>query len=114
MSDGLKPTMFSEVEHTVESGAHRYASRVVVCGSESSERLSFDILHHSSVRIIDLLHVAEEPVHTIAYTWRDIYIFQQGKVRKSDLEIMVHAILELIKESRLVEFRRLEIDLVLE
>ena len=82
--------------------------------TKCAECLSLDILHSSCVRIVFLFSLAEEPVHSIGDAWSDVYILECREVRQTDLEIMGHTVLELVPESRLVEFRSLEVDLVLE
>ena len=84
-----------------------------MCGSECAERLAFYVIHLASFRIIYFLCFPEEPVHSVTDTWRDVDILEQGEVRKSDLEVMRHTVLEFIPEARFVELRCLEVDLVL-
>ena len=103
MADCLQFTMLSKIEHTIESSTHGYVSGIVMCCSECSECLALDVFHHAGVRIVLLLRLAEEPVHTVAYTRRDVDVFEQGEVRKTNLEGVSHTILEFIKESRLIE-----------
>ena len=120
MSYGLQLSVFSEVEKTIESGVHRDATRVVVCGSECAEYSSLDILnaYFACLRIHYglLFGLSEEPVHSVADAWSDIDIFQKGKVRESDLEVMCHSVLESVPEIRTVQvkFTCLEVDSVLE
>ena len=106
--------MFAEVHDTVQSGTHGYATRVIVGGSECTEHLSFHVFNLARVRIVYLLRVSEEPVHTIRHTRGDVDVFQEREVRKTDLEVVVHTVLELVPESWLVELGRLETDPVLE
>ena len=113
MTDRLQFSVHSEVEQTIDSGAGRDTSRVVVRRSECSEHLTLDIFYLSRLCIIFLLSVSEEPVHSVTYAWSDIDVFQQGEVRKTDLEVMCHTILEFVPESRLIELRGLEADPVL-
>ena len=90
-----------------------------MCCSECAEYSALDILnaHFSSLRIYYslLLCLSEEPVHTVADARCDVDVFQESEVRKSDLEVMSHTILELVPEVRAVEieFTCLEIDPVL-
>ena len=83
-------------------------------GSECAERLAFYIFYLASVRVICLLGLSEEPVHSIADARSDVYVLEEREVRKSDLEVVCHAVLELVPESRLVELGSLEVDLVLQ
>mgnify|MGYP006315411611 FL=1 len=83
-------------------------------GTECSECLSFYVFYLACVRIIVLLGLPEEPVHAVADARSDVYVFQECEVRKSDLEVMRHSVLELVPESRLVEFGCLEVDPVLQ
>ncbi len=92
----------------------QYASGVVVRSSESAEGLALYILHAPGVRIVFLVGPAEKPVHSVVYRRRDIDIFEQGEIGQSNLEIMAHAVLELVQEARLVELRSLEAYLVLQ
>ena len=114
MSDGLELSVFSEVEETIDTRVHGDASGVVMCGSECSECLCLNIFHHSCIRIVLLFCLAEEPVHTVGDTRCDIDVFQQCEIRKTDLEVVCHTILELVPEAWLVELRCLEVDPVLQ
>ena len=114
MTDRLQFSVHSEVEQTIDSGAGRDTSRVVVRRSECSEHLTLDIFYLSRLYIIFLLSVSEEPVHSVTYSWSNVDILHKGEVRKTDLEIVVHTVLELIPKSRLIEFRCLEVDSVLQ
>ena len=114
MPYGLQLAVFPEIEESVDSCAHGYASGVIVRSPESAEGLALYVFHASCVRIIFLVGPAEEPVHAIAYRRRDIDIFEQGEIGQANLEIMAHAILELVQETRLVELRSLEAYLVLQ
>ena len=114
MSDRLYPSVLSEIEHTVNSSTHRNTSGVVVSGSECTECLALDIFNDSGFRIVFLFRLTEEPVHSVLHARSDVDVFECSEVRKSDLEIVSHSVLELIKKARLLEFRSLEIDPVLE
>ena len=106
--------MFTEVEYTIQSGTHGDTAGVVMSSTECAEHLALNIFHHSRIGVIDLLCIPEEHVHAIGYTRGDVDVFQEGEVRKTDLEVVVHTVLELVPESRLVELRCLETDSVLE
>ena len=114
MSDSLELTMLSEVEDTVDTRTHGYTSRVVVGRSEGTECLSFHVLHLAGFRIVFLFRLPEEPVHAVGDARRHVDIFEGSEVRKADLEIVGHTVLELVEESRLVELGCLEVDPVLE
>ena len=105
--------MFTEVHDTVQSGTHGDATRVVVCGSKCTEHLSFHVFNLAGFGIVHLFRIAEEPVHAIRYARRDIDIFEEREVWKTDLEVVVHTVLELVPESWLVELGCLEADSVL-
>ena len=111
---GLEFTVLAEVEDTVESRTHGYASGVVVCGSEFSEHLSLDVFNSARIRIIFFGSLPEEPVHSVTDARGDVDIFEQGEIRQSDLEIMGHTVLEFVPETWFVEFGSLEIDPVLQ
>ena len=114
MSDSLKFTMLSKIEYTIQTRTHGYTSGVVMSSSECAEHLSFDVFNLSRVRVIFLLSIPEEPVHTITYARCDVYVFEEREVRKTDLEIVGHTILELVPEAWLVELGGFEIDPVLQ
>ena len=44
------------------------------------------------------------PVHTVTDARSDVYVFEQGEIRQTDLEIVGHTVLHLVPESRLSEF----------
>ena len=113
MSDCLKLPMFAEIEHTIESRTHGYASGIIVRCSKCTECFSFYIFHHSGFRIVLLFRLAEEPVHSVLYTRSDVDVLEGSEVRQSDLEIMSHSVLESVQKSGLLEFRSLEVDSVL-
>ena len=56
----------------------------------------------------------EEPAHSVLDTRSDINVLECSEVRETDLEVMVHTVLELVHETWLTEFRCLEVDLVLQ
>ena len=114
MSDRLHLPVLSKIEHTVESGTHRNTSGVVVCRSECTEHLAFYILYSSCIRIVLLLGLSEEPVHTVGHARSYIDVLHKREVRETDLEVMCHTILELVKQTRLFELAGLEADLVLQ
>ena len=114
MPDGLKLTVFAKVEQTVKSGIHRDASGVGVSCAKGSECLSFYVFYLSCVWVIFLFSLPEEPVHSIADARSYVYVFQQCEIRKSDLEVVSHTVLELVPESWLIELRCLEVDPVLQ
>ena len=103
MPYGLKFPVLSEVEESVQTRTHGYASGVIVGGSESAEHLSFYVLYAACVGVVFFLGVPEEPVHAVAYTRGDVDVFEKSEVRQSDLEIMGHTVLELVPEARFVE-----------
>ena len=114
MSDSLYPSVLSEIEHTVNSSTHRNTSGVVVCCAERAESLALYVFYPVCLRVVFLFGLTEEPVHSISDARSDVDVFEGSEVRKSDLEIVSHSVLELIKKARLLEFRSLEIDPVLE
>ena len=95
--------MLSEIEHTVEPGAHAYAPGIVMSCSKISEILAIHRFNLLCFRIINLLVLSEEPVHSVGNGRSDIDIFQQSEIRKSYLEIMRHTTLEFIGKPRFHE-----------
>ena len=54
------------------------------------------------------------PIHSVTDARSDIYILEEREIRQSNLEIVSHSVLELVRKSRLPEFLCLEVYLVLE
>ena len=114
MPDGLYLVGLSEIEHTVEPGAHGEASGVCLRNAEVAELSTGLCLHLVGLRIELIFGLAEEPVHSVADARSEIQVFRNGEIRQSDLEIMGHSVLEPVQEARLLEVGNLERHLVLE
>ena len=71
-------------------------------------------LHLAGLLVVEAFPLVKEPVHTVGDARGEIYIFEQSEVRQAYLEVVGHTVLHLVPEARLVEFRCLEIDFVLE
>ena len=113
MSDRLDLPMSSEIEHTIETRAHGYASGICLGDANGAECLAFNRFNLTKFGIIFFFGLAEEPVHAVLYTRCDVDILEGCEVRQANLEIMGHSVLELVEKSRLSEFGCLEVDSVL-
>ena len=69
--------------------------------------------HPVGFRIEFVVGLAEEPVLSVTYARREVQVLCQCEVRKTDLEVVCHTILELVHEAVFHEFRGLEADFVL-
>ena len=66
-----------------------------------AELLSHLHLHAVGLAVEIGLALAEEPVHAVAHARRDIKVLQKGEIRQLDGEVVGHAVLELVQETRL-------------
>ena len=114
MPDGLYFPVLPEIEETIEPRVCGKASGIVVRCPESPELAGINLLHLVSGRIVFSFSLSEEPVHAVADARREIDVFEQCECRQPYLEVVRHSVLELVQESRLVEFGGLEINLVLQ
>ena len=114
MPDGLHPAGPSEIEHTIQSRAHRQAARIIMGHADRAELLAPDLFHLSCFFIVHEFRFPKEHVHTVGNGWRHLEVFEQGEVRQADLEVVGHAVLEPVRKAVLHEFGSLETDLVLQ
>ena len=114
MPDSLYLVGLAEIEHTVEPRTHGEASGICLGNAEVAELSSGMRLHLVGLRIELIFGLAEEPVLAVAHARGEIEIFRNGEVRQANLEVVRHAVLELVEEARLLQLRSLESDLVLE
>ena len=114
MTDCLDLVRAAEIEHTVQAGAHGKASGICLGDSECAELPAVLSLHLVGFRIEHIIRLAEEPVLAIADARGEIQVLGKREVRKPDLEIVCHSVLELVQEALFHELGRLEINLVLE
>ena len=117
MADGLDSMELSEIVHAVQTRADRGASGITLRDAESAELPALDGLRLVGLGVVDVIGLAEEPVHAVAHAGGDVDILEQGKRRQADREVVRHAVLELVQEiprDTAFEFRHLETDLVLQ
>ena len=65
MADGLDTVILSEVEHSVEAGAHGNTARIGLGDSERAELLAVHLLDLVCLGIVDIVGTSEEPVHSV-------------------------------------------------
>ena len=83
-----------------------------------AEGIALDQFRLVCLRIIDGLAGPEEPVLTVAYRRVEIQVFEELEARQTDIEVVVHTVLETVckglSSELFLELARLEVDLVLE
>ena len=111
---GLHLVVLAEIERAVDSGAHGHRAAVILRDSEAGElraHLRFDLVR---LRVEVIIGGTEEPVLPVCHRGREIEVAQKREARQADAEVVRHAVLELVQETFGPEFRRLEVDFVLQ
>ena len=115
VSDCLQTLVLAEIEQSIEPCTHRNATGIGLANTKCSELFAdFSGRHTGSRHKFSLVVVfrfnelelrrTEMPVHSVTYARSDVYVFEQGEIRQTDLEIVGHTVLHLVPESRLSEF----------
>ena len=117
MPDGLDPVELAEIVHAVQARADRCAPGIALRDAEGAELTALDRFGLVRLRVVDILGLAEEPVHAVTDAGGDVDVLEQGEGRQADREVVVHAVLELVQELRrdaAFQLGHLESDLVLQ
>ena len=114
MAYRLDLVALAEIEHTVKARAHTQASGICLRDSEFAEKPAVHLVQPAGLAVVGIVSLPEEPVHSVTYARGEVKILQKGKIREPNLEIVLHSVLELVREAFLAEFRGFEGYLVLE
>ena len=114
MPYGLYLVEVAEIERAVQARGHSDGSGIVLGHAEGVELGAREFFDLVGLGIVAILTLPEHPVHSVADRRIDVQILEQLEVGQADAEIVRHAVLELVEESLLPEFRSLEVDLVLQ
>ena len=72
--------------------------------AQSAEHSAFTVLDGVGLLIEIGLLLVEEPVHSIGHGRSHVDILEQGEIRKTDLEIVRHTVVELFGKAWLTQF----------
>ena len=114
MPYGLHLTVLAEIEHTVDTGAHRDGTGIVLSDAETAERLAFHHLYLVRLPVINRFTGSEKPVLFVADGRVEGEVLQELETWQAYIEVMAHSVLEFVGKARLIELLRLKADLVLE
>ena len=114
MAYSLHPAMLAEIERPVNSGARRSSERVILVDAEPAELMRLRGFKLVGLLVIRPVRGPEIPVLAVGNTWRDAYVLEKLECRQTYREVVLHAVLELVKKVALSELGRLETDLIVQ